>query len=78
MSQIVCDFFGIANIIFNKELFTLGALYVVQPIVLLDYFGEEYIVEVMGIMMWSYGVSVIMGSPMAGKSLWCILLSATL
>ncbi|KAL4220443.1 solute carrier 16 [Mactra antiquata] len=43
-----------------------GALYVVQPIVLLEYFGADYIVEVMGIMMCVYGMSTIIGSPMAG------------
>ncbi|XP_053403383.1 monocarboxylate transporter 12-like isoform X2 [Mercenaria mercenaria] len=43
-----------------------GAIYVVQPIVLLEYFGEQYISEVMGIMMCVYGVSSLIGSPLAG------------
>ncbi|KAL4220545.1 hypothetical protein ACF0H5_020943 [Mactra antiquata] len=43
-----------------------GALYVVQPMVLLEYFGEEYIGEVMGVMMCVYGVALFGGSPLAG------------
>lgn len=43
-----------------------GSLYVVQPIVLLEYFGEEFISEVMGVLMCVYGVSCFIGSPLAG------------
>lgn len=43
-----------------------GAVYVVQPIVLLEYFGEQYISEVMGITMSVYGISSFIGSPLAG------------
>jgi len=43
-----------------------GAVYIVQPIVLMEYLGDEYIAEIMGGSMCVYGVSNFIGSPMAG------------
>ena len=43
-----------------------GATYVVQPMFLFEYFGDEYLVEIVGIMMLVYGVSNLIGTPIAG------------
>ncbi|XP_053403386.1 uncharacterized protein LOC123555097 isoform X2 [Mercenaria mercenaria] len=43
-----------------------GAIYVVQPVVLLEYIGEQYVSEFMGVLMSVYGVSSLIGSPLAG------------
>lgn len=46
----------------------IGAVYIVQPMVMLEYFGDGYIAEIMGSSMCVYGVSQFIGSPMAGLS----------
>ncbi|XP_052785045.1 monocarboxylate transporter 12-like isoform X2 [Mya arenaria] len=43
-----------------------GAVYTVQPIVFFEYFGEEYIAELLGSCMLWYGVASFIGAPMAG------------
>lgn len=43
-----------------------GASYIVQPIMMLEYFGAEYIAPIMGITMAMFGVSIALGGPIAG------------
>ena len=46
--------------------FLSGAIYVVQPMFLIEFFGEQNLPPVFGMLMLSYGVSGIIGAPIAG------------
>ncbi|XP_053403427.1 monocarboxylate transporter 12-like [Mercenaria mercenaria] len=43
-----------------------GAMYSVQPIVLLEYIDEKHMATMHGLTMWVYGISGLIGSPAAG------------
>ncbi|XP_053403426.1 uncharacterized protein LOC128558415 isoform X2 [Mercenaria mercenaria] len=43
-----------------------GAMYCVQPIVLLEYIDEKHMATIQGLTMWVYGISGLIGSPAAG------------
>ncbi|XP_060573753.1 monocarboxylate transporter 12-B-like [Ruditapes philippinarum] len=43
-----------------------GAMYAVQPIVILEYIDEKYMATMQGLTMWVYGISGLIGSPAAG------------
>lgn len=45
---------------------SMGAIYVVQPMFLIEFFGEQNLPPVFGMLMLSYGVSGIIGAPIAG------------
>ena len=46
-----------------------GGILVLHPIVLLDYFGDDGITEVMGIYMFVAGLGALIGPPIAGLKL---------